>query len=179
VSVYPKGVEVHRFAIISPDERYRYFLARAWGKPGESGRSLGFIMLNPSTADAERDDNTIRRCVSLATAHRYTGIHVVNLFALRTKDPRVLWMTMDSGVDVVGPENDHTITEILTTAASLDRPVVAAWGAAPRARERVAKVCALSYAERLHAFATTGGGAPRHPLYLPRDCDLTPWKPPE
>jgi len=50
-------------ATISPCGKYRYFLSR------EIGQELGvatFIMLNPSTADATKNDPTIRKCMGFA-----------------------------------------------------------------------------------------------------------------
>ena len=67
-------------ATISPCGIYRYRLWRRWGE----GRSCVFVMLNPSTADALVDDNTIRSCVRLAQELGFGGIIVVNLFALRS-----------------------------------------------------------------------------------------------
>ncbi len=64
------------WAEISPCGRYRYRLGRAWGP---APRTMMFVMLNPSTADAYEDDPTIRRCVSFAKREGCTGIDVVNL----------------------------------------------------------------------------------------------------
>jgi hypothetical protein len=54
-------------AIISACGTYRYELGRIIenGDKPVSVRKLLFIMLNPSTADAELDDPTIRRCKGL------------------------------------------------------------------------------------------------------------------
>ena len=46
-------------ATISTCEKYRYQLWRKWD---EGKKCLVFIMLNPSTADAENNDPTITRC---------------------------------------------------------------------------------------------------------------------
>lgn len=66
---------------------YRYELRRVWGDPA---RLACFLMLNPSTATAEADDPTIRRCVGYAKAWQFDGILVRNLFALRATDPAAL-----------------------------------------------------------------------------------------
>ena len=50
-------------AVISPCGAYRYLLTR---QIGAGAKVATFIMLNPSTADAERDDATIRKCVGFA-----------------------------------------------------------------------------------------------------------------
>lgn len=52
-------------AIISACGRYRYRLERQFDGASESG-VVAFIMVNPSTADAEQDDPTIRRCITFA-----------------------------------------------------------------------------------------------------------------
>lgn len=176
MSVYPPGVKVTRSATISDDGRYRYSLGRSWATLDDTPRYLFYVMLNPSTADASRDDATILRCVGLARVHGYTGIHVMNLFALRATKPVDLWRQMDAGVDVVGPENDLGLRSLFLLAHELERPVVAAWGAAPKARKRIAEVCAMPYADTFHAFRLTASGMPWHPLYLPTECELTPWK---
>ena len=48
---------------------------------------MNFIMLNPSTADDEFDDATIRRCVGFAKRWGFHGLVVTNLFAYRATKP--------------------------------------------------------------------------------------------
>src|SRR5438105_250311 len=74
-------------AWFSPDKQYRYLLTRSWD---HIPQAMTWIMLNPSTADAFRDDPTIRRCISFARREGCGSIRVVNLFALRATDPRDL-----------------------------------------------------------------------------------------
>ncbi len=50
-------------AIFSPCGQYRYSLSRVWD---ESKPYALFIGLNPSYADAEKDDRTLSRCISFA-----------------------------------------------------------------------------------------------------------------
>ena len=64
---------------------YRYWLTRTWN-PRRA--TLCWVLLNPSTADADRDDPTIRRCQGFARSWGYGGIVVVNLFAYRATDCR-------------------------------------------------------------------------------------------
>ncbi len=78
---------VTKEAVISDCGRYRYRLTRRWG----DGPLLSFIMLNPSTADAEVDDPTIRRCMGFARRDGYGGIVVGNLYAFRTTKPKALF----------------------------------------------------------------------------------------
>ena len=69
------------WANFSDDGRYRYLLGR---HISDTPRRLLFIMLNPSTADANKSDSTITRCINFARDWGYGTIEVVNLFAFRT-----------------------------------------------------------------------------------------------
>ena len=73
-------------ARLSDDGRFRYYLTRRWGE----GPALGWVMLNPSTADATTDDATIRRVLRFTEAAGYHALEVVNLYAWRARDRKVL-----------------------------------------------------------------------------------------
>lgn len=122
-----------RGALLSEDGRYRYRLWRLWD---ELAPVMTWVMLNPSTADAEVDDPTIRKCIGFAKQHHYGGIVVVNLFAYRATDPKELGKVKDP----VGPENDQHILWACTAPLMLS--VVAGWGTAKTRliRERAARV---------------------------------------
>ncbi len=79
-----------------------------------------FIGLNPSYADAEKNDRTITRCIGYATSWGYGGLIMANLFAFRSTDPGELWKAEDP----VGPENDNWLLRLSNTAEI----VVAVWG---------------------------------------------------
>src|SRR5579872_6879915 len=76
-----------RNAALSKDGVYRFSLHRSF-QPGS--KSMVWIMLNPSTADAEVDDPTIRRCMGYARDWGFDRLTVVNLFPMRTPSPKVL-----------------------------------------------------------------------------------------
>lgn len=146
-------------ATLSACGRYRYDLARDWG-PVVAPRRACFVMLNPSTADATRDDATLRRCVGFARAWGLGGVSVVNLFALRATDPADLLRDPEP----VGPLNDAAV---LAHAAAAE-VVVCAWGAkgGHLGRDRVV-LNLLRKSCRPQCLRLTGGGHPEHPLYLP------------
>ena len=155
-----------RSATISPCERYRYGLIRRWG----DGPNMGFIMLNPSTADAEVDDPTIRRCIGFARREGCGGIVVVNLFPLRATDPAVLWATLYP--ERFGPESD---SELQRHLKMVDGPLVAGWGAEAGQRGEDAVKLTLHYqGYRLMCLGMTKDGHPRHPLYVRGDAPLVP-----
>lgn len=142
-------------AYLSECGRYRYTLIRRWG----SGPCATFVMLNPSIADAERNDNTITRCIGFAQRWGMAGLVVVNLYALISTDPKGLWLVDDP----IGPENDTILRRMAAGAITDGRPLVAAWGANARP-ERVAQVLELPGMDRLTALGVTKFGAPKHPL---------------
>jgi hypothetical protein len=154
-----------RSATISPCGLYRYDLIRRWPSPG--GMLVNFIGLNPSTADAEQDDPTIRKCCEFARRWGYDGIVMTNLFAFRATDPRA----MRQAVDPVGPENNARLLHWSRVAAL----VVVAWGNHGAFRDRGNLVTSLlnppAYCLRL-----TKAGQPEHPLYLPYSTPRQPFK---
>jgi hypothetical protein len=149
-------------AVLSPCGRYRYSLSRTWG----DGGTVCFVMLNPSTADADADDPTVRRCIGFAKAWGYASLAVRNLFNLRSPSPKAL-LTAE---DPVGPEGDRYLRE----AVCYDL-VVAAWGSAvPLGRGREA--LPLLRWKPLHVLGWTTTGHPRHPLYVKGSARPLLWK---
>lgn len=152
-------------AHMSPCGTYRYSLLRKWHP---DGGWLVVVGLNPSTADALQDDPTIRRCVHFAKRESRTGLVMLNLFALRATDPRV----MRAHPEPVGPDNDAVIRAL---AGTTNRTIVAAWGAHGSYRNRADEVAKM--VPDLQCFGLTKGGHPRHPLYLRSDTPLVPFAP--
>ena len=147
-------------AVISACGRYRYRLWRRWS----DGPTCVFIMLNPSTADAESDDPTIRRCIGFAKREGCGGLVVANLFAFRATSPR----DMMAADDPVGPENDNHLRWCADLATG---PVIAGWGAHGSFRGRDAAVRRMLDGKAMH-LGLTAAGQPRHPLYLKGDAIL-------
>ena len=157
-------------AVFSADLLYRYYLSRPFDAQALRPNLCQFIMLNPSTADADVDDPTVTRCVSYARLWGHTGVIITNLFALRATDPRELHRADD-------PVGDSNAEFVLHAATHPDvTRVVCAWGThgartnagdsmRSRLRERGVMPCALRI---------TRDGQPAHPLYLPRDLEPVP-----
>jgi hypothetical protein len=152
------GDGVEKGATLSPCGLYRYQLWRVWD---ETRPRLLFIMLNPSTADAEVDDPTIKKCIKYARAWGYGGLEVVNLYALRSTDPNAL----KGHPNPRGDENDRYIFESACRAGC----IVAAWGQhkAIGARGRYIKRLLAQQGFDLYCLRTTKNGQPWHPLYVP------------
>ncbi len=148
---------LERDAVISDCGQYRYLLRRTWDH--DRMRAL-FVMLNPSTADADIDDPTIRSCARLCRSWGYGSFEVVNLFGWRASDPKEL----AKADDPVGPKNDG----IADAAISRCDVAICAWGAHAMAERRASAMINLIGANRPAAFCLgqTKGGSPKHPLYL-------------
>lgn len=161
---------MNREAGICSCGKYRYWLTRDWADPGERQR-LPWVMLNPSTADANIDDPTIRRCMKFAEREGYTGIIVYNLFALRSTDPTKLLQVEDP----VGPLN----LQYLSLVGDSTALAIAAWGALSPKLKAQARVQVGILAKRpapLRALGLTKDGSPRHPLYVRGDAKLVEFK---
>ncbi len=106
-------------AVVSPHGAYRYRLSRIWD---DAAPLALWVMLNPSTADAEVDDPTIRRVRAFTKAAGCGGFEVVNLFALRATDPKEMLASQMP----FGPDNDEHIRGAIRETSG---PIVCAWGA--------------------------------------------------
>jgi hypothetical protein len=159
-------------AIFSRCGNYRYELRRTLIHCADDaqGRPLVFCMVNPSTADATIDDPTIRRCCGFARRGGWSELIVVNLYALRSRDPAALW----GHADPVGPDNAAYLRCAALAGAG---QVVVAWGtqANPQWASQVASLFLVHGKAQLYCLGTTKNGSPRRPLYVPADQPLLPW----
>lgn len=147
-------------ASFSPCRNWRYTLHRQW----EDGPAVAFLMFNPSTADESQDDPTIRKCRGFAQRWGYGRMVIVNLFAIRGTDPKIVMKSSDP----VGPMNDHHIVK----ATAGCRELIAAWGCGGhmkgnRALRPGAVMSMLaSAAIPVNCLGYSADGSPRHPLML-------------
>ncbi len=154
---------IKRSADFSLDWKYRYTLIREWDE--HRPRCL-FILLNPSTADAEHDDPTNRRGISYAFDWGYGACVFCNLFAYRTPHPKV----MKAEPEPIGPDNDSWI---LKEHAKAD-VTVAAWGTHGVHKGRDKQV--LELLPTVHHLGLTKHGHPKHILYLPKILTPQNWR---
>jgi hypothetical protein len=150
-------------AVFSECTRYRYVLRRAWDS---ARRSVLFVGLNPSTADARADDPTIRRCIRFARDWGYGSLVMANLFAYRATEPTVLPRVDDP----IGPKNNWWLS-ILQRQVDL---VVVAWGVHGTLQARDLEV--LGKFPEVHCLGVTRAGHPKHPLYLPATTTPRPFR---
>jgi hypothetical protein len=140
-------------AEFSPCRTWRYQLKRQWQ---EGDNLVAFVGLNPSTADETKNDPTVTRCIKYAQTWDYDGMFMLNIFAYRATDPKV----MREFYAPVGPDNNKWILNTVKEC----RLVVACWGNHGSFLER-GKVVA-SMIQDLKCLKITKAGHPSHPLYL-------------
>ena len=152
---------------------YRYWLMRSWGDTltplGSTLRRLLWVMLNPSKADANRDDPTLKACVEFSRRGGFDALEVVNPCAYISSDPKDLLAPRDP----FGPDNDRWIR----MAANVCDSIVVAWGNGGAAfPERIVEVVEMLRPHGpLLCLGTTKSGQPRHPLRLHHDTPLREW----
>lgn len=163
-----KTSNVDSVAIFEDEENqlYRYFLSRQWGV----FPPLIVVMLNPSTADAFKNDPTVQIIEKLANAMGFSGYIVLNMAAFRATEPK----DMLNQADPIGAHNKQVI-------ASTIRSVVHRWRTKPSILlaygnnvekipngipyvNSIIQTCS-EYGNLLH-LEMTKKGHPRHPLYF-------------
>jgi hypothetical protein len=149
-------------ADVSPCGEYRYWLSRRLSM-GE--RTVLFVGLNPSTADAAVDDPTIRRCVGFARSWGYDWLLMGNLYAYRSTDPKALYVVDDP----VGPENQ----DALKWMAHRAEVIVAAWGKNRLTCYAHTLAGWILSLEHTRCLGRNKDGSPKHPLYLSRTSALS------
>lgn len=140
-------------ALLSEDKLYRYQLLRVWD---ETLPRVLFVMLNPSTADATKDDPTIRRVISFAKSWGYGGVYVGNLFAFRSTDPKGLKYVKD-------PIGENNIQHIQAMVGLVDK-IIYAWGNNQKEPKWLSELVTTPY-----CIDISKKGVPKHPLYLKKD----------
>ena len=114
-----------------------------------------FVCLNPSTADAETEDNTSRVCINYAKRWGYGGLLIGNLFAYCSTDQSALYQVTDP----IGPENDAWLKKLPSEAAL----VVCAWSDTGAYKDRDKTV--LGFLQKPHCLKRLKSGRPGQPLY--------------
>jgi hypothetical protein len=127
-------------------------------------------MLNPSTADAEVNDPTIRKCLGFAKELGFKAIEVVNLYAFRATHP----IDLEAAGFPPGDENDAYIAHAVALAG--EYPVICAWGRNGHGSLQARHVLELvrRFGGAPYALRKSEDGCPWHPLMLPYASKLEP-----
>ena len=150
---------------------YRYIL----GTRGEN--PLICIGINPSTAEPDNLDNTLKSVERIALGNGFDSFIMFNVYAQRATDPDAMERSCNLRLH---KENLEAFRYVLSIS---ERPAVwAAWGAIIEKRDYLADcvrdmvAVGQEYgAEWYCAGAITKKGHPHHPLYLRKDEKLKPF----
>jgi len=152
-------------AYFSNDEKYRFILTRKWNK---ANKVVVFIGLNPSKATEMISDPTVRRCVNYAKQWGYDEMIMLNIFALRSTNPKQLYKSKDP----IGDMNDFCIREDIEMADL----IVASWGNHGEHLGRGMEVYKIIKEMNVKCFGINQSGQPVHPLYQRNDAELIDFK---
>jgi len=135
-------------------------------------RRIAWLMLNPSTADAFKNDPTVNRTCIWSIAWGFHFSTVINMYAFRSPNPKDLWKAKDP----IGPLND-TIIKMVVAEAEL---VICAWGVHAKRNGRAKAVMDMLLAagepqEKFKALVLTKDKIPGHPLYLEKNPTPFAW----
>lgn len=153
-------------AVFNSTRTHRYILWRELNGSGAKP-AIAFIGLNPSTADEIKNDPTVTRCIGYARRWGYGTFYMLNIFGLRSTDPKGLY----NSANPVGQGNDRAIMEV---AQAVDR-IVLCWGNHGQHVERGTKILELLRNFPCHYLTKTKAGQPGHPLYLKADLEPLEW----
>ena len=157
-------------AEFSPCGTYRYWLTRELG----GDRPLVDCGLNPSTATAEINDQTIRKNIGFARRWGCGRLVKTNAYGFRATDPNVMKRARKSGIDIVGPGNDAALLRAVELVRLTGGILLVTWGAhiEPERQRELARI----FGDLAMCLGTNGDGSPRHPLYLKYETPLVPWR---
>ena len=148
-----------REAKISIDKKERYSLKREWDK---SKNKILYIMLNPSLADDNNDDPTIRRLINYSKKFNYGGFLVGNIYSTISPNPK--------GVDKSDGISDKNLVELLKLINQVEE-IVYAWGNNAYEPEFLKDLVSNP-----KCFGKNLNGSPKHPLYLPKNIQLISYR---
>lgn len=160
-------------AIFSPCRQYRHLLTRDWQAPlWEDCRYALWIGMNPSTADAEHDDPTIRREIYFTTRLGFSRLVMANVMDYRATHPKDL-------LSSPAPCSQENLPHIVN-AAKGSAMIIVAWGRLPPALRPYARaaedaVRTVDPARPMFCLGLTKDGAPRHPLYVRAAAPIVPF----
>jgi hypothetical protein len=163
-------------ALFSDDNLYRFHLSRVWD---QSLPKICWMMLNPSTADAEKLDPTLTRCFGYSMQWGFGSMDVVNIFAYRATSPKDMMAVSDPvgfGIKTAGSPVDNN--GFLTLIPGVSALTVVGWGIHGEYKDRYKEIAALFKLRNLSVkcLGVTKNGQPRHPLYLAKDTPLEDWR---
>ena len=139
----------------------------------EDGITVALVGVNPSTAGAEKNDQTIRKDIGFSRIHGWRKIIKVNKFAFRATDVTELRQAFDP----IGLENDQWLADAFSEADL----IVPCWGPLSKLPKRLrrrwieVRMIAQRSGKPMMCLGAAGDGQPLHTLTLAYSTPLVPW----
>lgn len=151
--------------------RYRQILRRDWTPEGVTPRTVLFIGMNPSVADAAASDPTCHRELMFARDWGFTQYLKGNVLDWRATSPKDLPRDPDVACSA------DNIPALVDMAREAEIAVLAYGKLHTRYDEVVRKaLCAVADTKRpLKCLGLNKDGSAKHPLYLRKDTPLQPF----
>ena len=178
---------------------WRPYLEQRWGD--ESQPLLLYVLMNPSSADADFNDDSTRKCSVIAQAHGFGGMIITEVWALRST--RNEWLLSEEGA--AGEEmnylqlfthgnisvNTPYYRELMSLKSDLsfietafgNPPVTEVYfgcglheNASELARLAEVKGVLQNCAKPLVCGYCNENGSPRYPLYTPAESPFVPFQ---
>ena len=164
--------DIHKW-LYAPNfySEYRYILGTRGQNP------LICIGINPSTAEPDNLDNTLKSVERIALGNGYDSFIMFNVYAQRATDPDTMERSCNA---LLHRENLEAFRYVLSISP---KPAVwAAWGAIIEKRAYLSQcvrdmvAVGQTYGAQWYcAGAITKKGHPHHPLYLRKDEKIRPF----
>jgi hypothetical protein len=162
------------FSEDGPHGVHRFMLSRPIA-PMLGSRPLVSIGLNPSIADANRNDPTIRKEIGFAQRwdlHYYVKGNASSIVAT---DPKAMKRARKLGSDNL-PNNDRWLAAMIELVRVHEGVFLAAWGQHIDRKRQMAIAAMLTAAGvTAKCLGTNDDGSPKHPLYLKWTTPLVDW----
>lgn len=182
-----------------PGFLWRPYLEQRWGEPDSP--MVNFVLMNPSSADAEYNDATSRKCWSIAVRHGFGGLIITEVWALRSTGnewllgepgaaggemPYTKLFTFGGPTDIDAPYYQNLMTlrrdmDFIKAAAENPRvtTIYCGWGshAGTPLEARVGEVAAAlrETGKELVCGGQNEDGSPRYVLYTPAEAAFVPF----
>jgi hypothetical protein len=160
-------------AIFSEDKKYRYLLTREWDK---GDNPIAFLMCNPSIADENILDPTVRKCLEWSILWGYNKLIIINFFAYKATDVKQIYKIKDP----VGSKNDYYIKLTFEWCkANIGSKIIVAAGTNGLYLNRYFTIRNLAKdigVDLYYMRLTPKSQVPEHPLYLPKALIPQLWR---
>jgi len=124
---------------------------------------LLYVLLNPSTADENKEDPTLRRLIQFTMSNDYGGFYLANVYSLIATSPKEVYQSEKRN----HPDHKKRVNSVFSKITT----VVYAWDG-----KESTPLWLKEFQIAPYCFGQNKNGTPKHPLYLPKGTRLIPYE---